>query len=98
MPQESRQDYSLRMAHTMFVVLFPGLEKAEILQRRAELRSNLLDALIAAAHVKAQSGKWPAKLDNLVPGELKKLPLDIYTHAARVYTGHGQGGKNLCPG
>ncbi|HVT80216.1 MAG TPA: hypothetical protein VHM90_06120, partial [Phycisphaerae bacterium] len=80
-PTETRDSYSKRAAQSLActLVLTTGAWKAEVLKRRAGQQRQMLSVLLAAAQSKAAHGKWPASQEELVPGLLKELPIDMYS-------------------
>ena len=75
---ESRADYSRRVAQGILVLYWTSLMHAEEMRRRSVLLDQMVHMLLAAGQVKAQTGKWPAALGELVPGMLKEVPRSLY--------------------
>jgi hypothetical protein len=78
-PLEARAAYSERVAKLIASIFIPGLGKAAELERRAYEQLEMVRVIVAAAQMKAKTGNWPAKAEELVPGVLKELPKDAYS-------------------
>ncbi len=70
----------------------PSIDAVLIRQDRANAMLDLTRLAAALAVYRAEKGKYPERLDDLVPGILEKLPLDLY-HAKpffykRIDTGY----------
>jgi hypothetical protein len=78
-PGESPEDYSNRIGHRIIAVFSDTtLWKTEEIERRSVLRDQMTSIVLAAAQVKARTGKWPEKLADLVPAHLREIPHDLY--------------------
>lgn len=76
---ETREAYTERVGTLLISIFLPSVGKSEELQRRSAQQKEMTRVVLAAAQVKASSGKWPAKVEELVPSVLKELPKDIYS-------------------
>jgi hypothetical protein len=85
---ETRAEYSERVARLIMTLYLPSLTKAEELRRRAVMLDQMTHTIVAAAAYKARtggSGKWPDKLERLSPKPLPALPIDIYGNNVPVH-------------
>jgi beta-lactamase regulating signal transducer with metallopeptidase domain len=75
---ESKNDYTMRAVHTAIAHFTArmGSRATETLDR--QFQSDMLPTLFAAAKFKAQTGNWPAALQQLVPAYVKEIPADPY--------------------
>ncbi len=80
---EPRDAYSERVARGLMSILSPELARAVVLDRKAVMANDMVQMLLAAADMKAKTGKWPEKGEDLVPGEMKELPRDIYSEGGK---------------
>ena len=72
-------------ATIMIQLLFPAMDAALTAQDRANTRIELTRLAAALAVYRAEQGQYPAKLDDLVPSVLDKLPVDLYNAKPFVY-------------
>jgi internalin A len=78
-PEETRAAYTERVANLLISLLQPSVGKAEELYRRSLQDREMVRVVVAAAQLKAKTGKWPAKVEELAPSVLKELPKDMYS-------------------
>jgi hypothetical protein len=74
----SRQKRSQLVAELMADLFLPALNSAAIAEDRANNTLDLTRLAAALAVYRAEQGAYPEKLDDLVPGVLDKLPVDLY--------------------
>lgn len=77
--KETRSAYSQHVGHAILSVVFSNDNKAEELRRRGQMETEEVKAVLAAAIAKARTGKWPARLEETVPKDLKAVPKDMYS-------------------
>jgi len=80
---ESRDAYSRRVADAIGSALIPSVDRAHILEWRTQMSEGMARMLVAAAAVKAGTGKWPAHADELPSARFPDLPRDIYSAQGR---------------
>ncbi len=80
---ESKSDYTARVAWGIEAVAMPDFDSVRRMELRMQMNEGMVRMLIAAADVRAKTGKWPEKGEDLVPGEMKELPRDIYSDGGR---------------
>ncbi len=80
---ESREQYSMRVAWGLESVDLPSFERPGQMGMRGAMSEEMARMLLAAAEVKAKTGKWPERGEDLVPGEMKELPRDIYSDGGK---------------
>lgn len=78
LPGETREQFSIRAGEAMMSVFLTNLVHTEELGRRNALHGEMAHLLILAAEVKAKTGKWPAKLEELTPAMIREIPKDLY--------------------
>jgi hypothetical protein len=66
-------------------LFLPALQAASDVEDRANAQLQLLRLAAALAVFRAEHGAYPEKLDELVPGVLQELPVDLYTAKPFVY-------------
>lgn len=66
-------------------LIIPSLETAIAAEDRTSTMLQLTRLAAALATYRAEHRVYPAKLDGIVPGELSKLPVDIYNSKGFVY-------------
>lgn len=76
---ESREAYGSRVAEWIAATMLPSFGKAVELGRRGEQQVQMVRLVLAAAEVKAKTGKWPARAEEVVPGVLMEVPKDMYS-------------------
>ncbi len=69
----------------MLGLFFPAVDAALDAQDRANAKLDLLRLAAALAVYRAEHGDYPQKLDDLVPGVLEKLPVDLYHAKPFIY-------------
>jgi hypothetical protein len=71
--------------------VLPAVNAAMTAQDRANAKLDLLRLASALAVYRAQNGSYPDKLEELVPGILAKLPVDLYHAKPFIYRRIGDG-------
>ncbi|MCL2641282.1 MAG: sigma-70 family RNA polymerase sigma factor [Phycisphaerales bacterium] len=82
---ETREAYTQRVGDGINILFYGILGKAEVLYRRNLMQHEMAKAVLAAGRYRVEKGKYPEKLEVLVPGYLKELPRDIYSGKAVLY-------------
>ncbi|MCC7475565.1 MAG: hypothetical protein IT425_09230 [Pirellulales bacterium] len=67
-------------------LFLPALQAVDSAQNRVNTKLDLLRLAAALAVYRAEQGDYPQKLDELVPGVVEKLPVDLYHAKPFVYT------------
>jgi hypothetical protein len=76
----------------MMIGLFlPAISAATDAEDRANAAMQLTQLAAALAEFRAVHGDYPKKLDELVPGVLDELPVDIHTASPLLYRRDGKG-------
>jgi len=81
-PQELLTD---RMGDLLLALLMPALGAAASAQERAEMRLQVTRVALALAAYHAERGTFPARLADLAPKHLAKVPRDCFADAELVY-------------
>jgi hypothetical protein len=87
----SRHQRSEVIAAMMIGMFLPAVSAATNAEDRANAVMQLTQLAAALAEHRAAHGEYPVKLDQLVPGVLDKLPLDIHTASPFIYRRDGDG-------
>jgi hypothetical protein len=83
----------LRCAYTR--VLLPSFDKAARSAFRHDVEKALLETEIALRRFRARQGRWPAKLDELVPEFIASVPIDRMNGEPLRYRTNPDGGFTL---
>jgi hypothetical protein len=75
---ESNQAYTDHVADAILSVLSASLWRAQDTCRSGEMEGEMARAVVAAAEYRADKGKWPDKLEDLMPDYLSELPKAIF--------------------
>jgi hypothetical protein len=81
----SRHERSEVVAAIVIGLLLPALNAATAAEDRANATIQLTQLAAALAAYRATNGKYPEKLDDLMPTILDKLPVDLYNSAPFIY-------------
>lgn len=73
------------MSKLLISILMPSLGKSQEIVERGEAKRALTVQSLALAAYKADKGRYPQKLDELVPAYLKSLPKDLFSGKEFVY-------------
>lgn len=79
------QQIAGRTGDIMIALLMPAFEKAHDYNDRAEQIQVNLHVAFALAAYRADSGRFPAKLDDLAPKYLKQVPGDLFSGKPLTY-------------
>jgi hypothetical protein len=79
------------VASILISQFLPAVNAAMAAQDRANAKLDLLRLAAALAVYRAEEGNYPDKLDELVPGILAKLPVDLYHAKPFIYRRIGEG-------
>jgi type II secretory pathway pseudopilin PulG len=79
------------VASIMLSLFLPALNSAMNAQDRGNTTLELTRLAAALAAYRAEHGEYPQQLDDLVPGVLEALPLDLYNAKAFLYKRTGDG-------
>jgi hypothetical protein len=82
MGKSSRGEY---IGNQMLLLLAPALEKMLDAADRAEQQQRNLQLALALAAFRAESGRYPASLEELVPKYLPTVPGDIFSGKPLIY-------------
>ncbi len=66
------------IADILVIMLLPGLKRCSIHSGRAQARERFIITTLAVRLFKMEKGRWPEKLDELVPEYLENVPLDPF--------------------
>jgi hypothetical protein len=66
-------------------LFMPGFDKFESTAERAELEQRVLHVAFALAAYRYDCGRYPAKLDELAPKYMVKVPDDLFSGEALIY-------------
>ena len=80
---ELREQYTRVVGRTISAIMAPDFETAGRIQFRTEFRKQMLPVLLAAAEVRAETGRWPVSLDALNAARGTPIPRDIYSREER---------------
>ncbi|MEX2316998.1 MAG: hypothetical protein WD669_07595 [Pirellulales bacterium] len=78
-------------ASAMILLLTPSTKNALAAQDRANTTLDMTRIAAALAAYRAERGRYPDKLEDLVPGMLPKLPADSFNAKPLVYRRDGEG-------
>jgi hypothetical protein len=81
----SRQQRSEVVAATMLSFFLPAIDTCVAAEDRANTALRLTQLASALAEYRAAHGAYPITLDQLVPGILKKLPVDVHSGSPFFY-------------
>jgi hypothetical protein len=87
----SRQQRSKLVSSMMLGLFLPAVNAAVAAEDRANGTLGLVRLAAALAVYRAEHGNYPDNLDQLVPGALESLPVDIYHAKPFVYKRNGDG-------
>jgi len=76
---------------TISKMLLPAITRAHLQEAQHEARIGLAQLALALKIYKAEKGKYPDRLDDLVPEILPELPKDPFTGKDFVYKREGEG-------
>src|SRR5262249_39203379 len=94
----SRAAVTDAVANRFYSLLFPAIFAALSAQERGTMELELTKTTFAIAAYRADAGKFPEKLEDLVPKYLAKVPHDIFTGAPLHYRYDEQGCELHCSG
>jgi len=82
-PGETKEAYTERVVESVIAVrtTWP-LWDAEMQYRGAVVQDDMARVVVALAGYRAEKGKWPEKLETLVPAYLKRVPWDPFSREA----------------
>jgi hypothetical protein len=87
----SRRERSEFVSATLLSLFFPALNAALAAEDRANTELELVHLAAALAIFRAEHGHYPEKLDELVPADIEKLALDVFTTKPLHYQRIGEG-------
>lgn len=87
----SRRQRSEVVAAIMLGLFLPAVNAATSAEDRANAALQLTQLAAALAEYRAVHGAYPDKLDDLLPGVLGKLPVDIHNTIPFFYKRDGEG-------
>lgn len=76
---EDEVAYTRRISLALRSRILKDMARLDLLARQAEMEHEMARALVAAALYRAREGRWPATLEALVPTDLKRVPVDVWT-------------------
>jgi hypothetical protein len=86
----SRKQRSRLVSGIMLGLFLPAISAATEAEDRANTVLELTRLAAALAVYRAEHGEYPEKIDDLVPGVIEKLPLDVYNAKAFIYKRQGE--------
>jgi hypothetical protein len=90
--KELTRDKRTRLfAYVALSDILSSLEQVIAAQNRANAKLELTRVAAALAIHRAEHGRYPEKLDNLVPGIIKELPRDLFQGKPYIYQPNGHG-------
>jgi ribosomal protein L17 len=84
-PDQTAKTISLSIVHTLMGLLLPSFQRVQGAYDRVEQVGRNLQVAFALAAYRADTGKYPAKLDDLVPNYLAKVPGDLFSGKQLIY-------------
>jgi hypothetical protein len=81
LPRDSRgylESHRLRFGGLLTALIMPAFINTELAAAQADARHQLCRLAIAMTAYRAKHGKYPEKLDDLVPGHLSRVPIDPF--------------------
>ncbi len=75
---ETRAEYTQRVMRWMENSVLASFWAANDRWHVGGMVDEMARAVVGAAAYKAEKGEWPGKLEELVPGYLKEVPVDLY--------------------
>jgi hypothetical protein len=75
----------MRAAAALTVLVVLGCNRAEEVQREAQMKEALLALRTAMTHFADDNGRGPATLEELVPRYLARVPVDPVTGSAKTW-------------
>ena len=100
-PTARREKLTKAMTRLLLVTVWPGLSKFAERYDYTLMYSEMLQVTVALALHEAETGRFPAKLADLVPKYLKAVPTDLFSSKPLMYKHEGKGcvlysvGENL---
>jgi hypothetical protein len=76
---ETSEAYTERVAGVILIANLPIVWRSEDFYRAAVMQENMTRAVVAAGQFRADKGKWPERLEDLVPGYLPEAPKDVFS-------------------
>jgi hypothetical protein len=96
LPDESKTDYSDRLADRLALITGPSFTRSTITIRRARMLDSILRTLVAAGQYCADRAHWPATLGDLVPAYVPAVPKDIFAPRADESVRYLQTDTGIC--
>jgi hypothetical protein len=87
----SRRRASEKIGDIFVALMMPAISAVFQAEARIKTNDDLLVIGLALARYKAEQGKYPEKLEQLVPSILKALPADAFASTPFVYKKRGNG-------
>jgi hypothetical protein len=86
-----RQVASEQMGGVLIALLLPAVTRAVDVPERGMMNTQMVQAAMALSMFQKQHGRYPARLGELVPVFIKKVPTDIYAEKPVRYIQQGDG-------
>ena len=86
-----RQVVSEQMGSILIALLLPSVTRAVDVPERGMMNTQMVQAAMALSMFQKQHGRYPARLGELVPVFIKKVPIDIYSEKPVRYIQQGDG-------
>lgn len=86
-----RRRFSRLMADLLLSQLMPSLTRIVESQHAARTQQDVTIVAFAAAAFHAEHGRWPARLEELAPKYIARIPQDRFSSANLTYRLHGDG-------
>jgi len=83
---ETREAYTQRIGDGIINLFFSSsIDGTERLFRWQMMEHEMMKVVVAAGRWRAEKGEWPERLEALIPGYLKEVPVDIYSGKRVLY-------------
>ncbi|MEE2686199.1 MAG: hypothetical protein VYB09_07805 [Planctomycetota bacterium] len=86
-----RQVASEQMGGILIALLLPSVTRAVDVLERGVMNTQMVQSAMALSMFQEQHGRYPARLGELVPVFIKKVPIDIYAEKPVRYIQQGDG-------
>ena len=89
--QSPRQMVSRRIGGMLVALLLPSTSAAIQAGERGDMNFGMGQVALALAAYRAENGKYPQRLEQLVPKYIEKIPDDVYSDGPILYKREGKG-------
>ncbi len=92
---ETREAYTERVERGILGTLVMDMTRERELEQQMRMQEEMAMAVAAAGIYRAEKGKWPGSLEEMVPGYLKDVPVDVYSKSGEESVRYVVGEKGV---